>query len=136
MIISLKDIIDGKREWTKTGETSAYNRKLKAICYLIGEQFIIQQTPVYVDIYYIEKKAMRRDCPEPIPNPDKSSPWPTINTDSHIHRKARRKAVKIFLSHLWLIWRGLEGLPVSKPYAEQILGHTNIVPPPLPLPES
>ena len=125
-------VIDGKAERTKQGEKSSANLKLKSICWLIGDQFIKQQTPIYVDIYYSEKERIRRDCPEPIPNPDENSRWPTINTDSHVHRKARRKMVKIFLSHLWLIWRDLEGLPVSKPYAEQILGHSNIIPPPLP----
>jgi len=122
-------VIDGKREYTKMGEKSAYNRKLKAICYLIGDQFIRQQTPLYVDIYYDEKARIRRDCPEAIPNPDKSSPWPKINTDSHVHRKARRKMIKIFLSHLWVIWREVEGLPVSPPYAQQVLGHSNIIEP-------
>jgi hypothetical protein len=124
-----KAVIDGKAERNKPGEKSHFNRRLKSICYLISDQFIKQQTPVYVDLYYSEKERIRREYPEKIKNPDKSSRWPYAYTDSHVHRMARRKTEKIFLSHLWLVWREAEGLPVSKPYAEQILGHSNIIEP-------
>jgi hypothetical protein len=36
---------------------------------------------------------------------------------------AIRYTIKIFLQDLWLKWRELEGLPVSAPYHEAILGH-------------
>jgi len=121
-------VVDGKREWPRKGETSPYNRLLKSICYLIGDQFIRQQTPFYVDIYYDEKERLRRLYPEPIDAPD--SPWKQQFTDSHIHRMARRKMIKIFLQHLWLKWREYEGLPISEPYIQAIGGHTNIIPPP------
>jgi len=124
-----KAVIDGKAERNVSREKSHFNRKLKSICYLISDQFIRQQTPIYVDIYYAEKENIRRKYPEKIENPDKSSKWPYAYTDSHVHRMARRKAEKIFLSHLWVIWRGAEGLPVSEPYVEQVLGHSNIIEP-------
>src|SRR5215218_9565114 len=37
-------------------------------------------------------------------------------SDGHVDNAARRKMVKVFLSHLWLVWREAEGLPVSDPY--------------------
>lgn len=43
-------------------------------------------------------------------------------TDSHRHRAAVRFMMKAFLADLWVKWRELEGLPVSKPYAEEFLG--------------
>lgn len=49
-------------------------------------------------------------------------PVGTIAT-GHVHMRAQRKMSKLFLSHLWLVWRKAEGLPVSKPYAHAILGH-------------
>jgi len=36
---------------------------------------------------------------------------------------------KIFLAHLWVKWREFEGLPVSQPYVQAILGHTHIIEP-------
>lgn len=114
-------VIDGRIDRCKKGEKSPYNRRLKSICYLIVEQFIRQQTPVYVDIYYAEKERQRRKHPEPIKENGK---WKF--NDGHLHHRAMRKTAKIFLQHLWVKWREAEGLPVSKPYVEAILGHTNI----------
>ena len=124
-------VIDGRAERNQPGEKSHFNRKLKSICWLVGDQFIKQQTPLYVDLYYSEKERLRRIYPEKIVENGK-----TKYNDGHLHNMARRKAVKIFLSHLWVIWRGLEELPISEPYAAQILSHTNIIPPPLPVLES
>lgn len=36
---------------------------------------------------------------------------------------AVRKTAKLFLSHLWQVWREAEGLPVTDPYAVRVLGH-------------
>ncbi len=41
----------------------------------------------------------------------------------HIDYRARRKMVKRFLLDFWLVWRRLEGLPTSEPYAIAILKH-------------
>ena len=114
-------VIDGQIDRCKKGEKSPYNRRLKSICWLIVEQFIKQQTPIYVDIYYAEKERQRRDHPESIKENGK---WKF--NDGHLHHRAMRKTAKIFLQHLWAKWREAEGLPVSKPYVEAILGHTNI----------
>jgi hypothetical protein len=43
----------------------------------------------------------------------------------HRHRMALRYAVKIFVQDLWLAWREVEGLPVTAPYSEAVLGHTH-----------
>lgn len=42
---------------------------------------------------------------------------------AHRHAMAMRYMVKIFLQDLWLAWRELEGLPVTRPYAEAKLGY-------------
>lgn len=123
-------VIDGKREWNQKGEKSHYNRRLKSICYLIGDQFIKQQTPQYVDLYYDEKGRLRELYPEPvpIPNPPEGS-WKFRFSDSHVHRMARRKMIKIFLQHLWIRWREFEGLPISEPWIIAQGGHANYIPP-------
>lgn len=115
-------VIDGQIDRCKKGEKSPYNRRLKSICYLIVEQFIRQQTPAYVDIYYAEKERQRRLHPEAIQEDGK---WKF--NDGHLHHRAMRKTAKIFLQRLWVKWRESEGLSVSKPYVEAILGHTNII---------
>lgn len=118
-------VIDGKREHNVKGNTSHYNRRLKAICHLVAEQFVRHQTPGYVDVYYAEKARLRKLYPEPVKAP-KGSAWPYLYTDSHIDRMARRKMIKLFLSHLWVMWRTYEGLPTRNPYAHEYLGHTTL----------
>jgi len=117
-------VIDGKRETNKPGEKSHFNARLKSICWLISDQFVKQNTPLYRDIYDQEKARLRRLYPEKIVTNGK-----TQYNDGHIDNMARRKTVKIFLQHLWVIWRKLEGLPVSEPYVQAILGHTHIIEP-------
>lgn len=52
--------------------------------------------------------------------------------DIHRHRMAERKTVKLFLSHLWEVWRKLEGLPIVPPYPIALLKHdpSHYIPPP------
>jgi hypothetical protein len=47
-------------------------------------------------------------------------------SDGHVDNAARRKMVKLFLSHLWVVWREAEGLPTRAPYAHEYLGHTSL----------
>lgn len=54
-------------------------------------------------------------------------------TKAHIYARAKRKTVKLFLAHLWHKWRELEGLPVTKPYAHALLGHSDFIEPPEPV---
>jgi hypothetical protein len=171
-------VIDGQAERNQRGEKSHYNRQLKSICWLIVDQFIKHQTPVYADIYYEEKERQRKIHPETLCRectdlavrtnrskmelravveldeleplallldeltsqddkygvrwedcPSKKSHHRLYN-DGHVHNRAIRKTAKIFLQHLWLVWREAEGLPVSKPWVEQFGGHVDIIPPP------
>lgn len=46
-------------------------------------------------------------------------------TKGHRHNMAMRYMTKIFLQDLWLKWRELEGLPVTQPYHEAVLGHVH-----------
>lgn len=41
----------------------------------------------------------------------------------HVHMRAQRKMTKLFLSHLWLVWRQAVNLPITQPYAHGILNH-------------
>jgi hypothetical protein len=125
-------VIEGGREMPAKGEKLHYNQRLKSICYLIADEFVKMRTPLYRDLYDQEKAHLHELHPEPVKR-DKA--WGKIThdyTDAHIHAMAMRKTVKIFLSHLWLVWRTAEGLPVSDPYAIAILKHADIINPPNP----
>lgn len=39
------------------------------------------------------------------------------------HRRAARYTAKMFLRDMWVVWREIEGLPVSEPYEVAKLGH-------------
>jgi len=114
---------DGQVVRCKSGEKSPYNRRLKSIGYLIMDQFVRQQTPLYADIYYDEKRRQRQLHPEKIKG--ENGKWKF--NDGHIDNRARRKTIKIFLQHLWVNWRESEGLAVTEPYIQAIMGHTNII---------
>jgi hypothetical protein len=122
-------VVNGRAEYDCSGEKSHYNHRLKSICWLIGDEFIKFQTPPYVDIYYAEKERLRalHPAPEPIAGAGDGT-WKFRFTPSHLDRMARRKMIKIFLQHLWLLWRQAEGLPVSQPYVQAQLGHADIIP--------
>lgn len=50
-------------------------------------------------------------------------------TLGRIHNMAMRYSAKLFLSHLWHVWREIEGLPTVGPYALEYLKHTTYIDP-------
>jgi len=54
---------------------------------------------------------------------------PGIIWKGHLDMMAVRKMIKLFLACLWLVWREAEGLPVTKPYALDRLGHNSYIDP-------
>jgi len=107
-------VIDGKVEKPVKGEKLHYNTRLKKTCYLIGESFIKQNSP-YRRIYDEAKEYYQINRPE----------W----TKLRCHRAAMRKMTKIWLAHLWVVWRKLEGLPVTEPWIAGKDGHQHILQP-------
>ncbi len=102
-------VVDGQSDRRKAGMKLAYCDALKKTCYLIGDQFIKQNTQPYRQVYDESKEFYTRTKPD----------W----TKGHCHNAARRRMTKLFLSHLWTEWRRAEGLPVSDPYVAAYLGH-------------
>jgi len=49
---------------------------------------------------------------------------------AHIHARAKRYAVKLFIAHYHEVGRKLAGLPVPAPYPIAILGHSDYIAPP------
>ena len=96
------------------GENAPYDREAKKLCYLIGISFI-RQGDTYKR-YYDEQHA-RLDVAKPDWIPRRR------------HLTALRMTEKLFLAHLWLVWREQLGLPITAPYADS---HEDAAPAPRP----
>ena len=106
-------VIDGKREKLTKGEAAHHNKRLKTSCYKVGSSFLKSNSP-YRQIY------------------DNAKEYYEINRDwtkLHRHNAAMGKMIKVWLSHLWEVWRKVEGLPVRNIYAEGKLGHNHYIKP-------
>ncbi len=106
----------------RKGEEIHYNPKLKTFIWKIGDSFIKQRTPVYRQIYDNEKTRQLSLMEHEAPNAPKSL--------MHADLRARRKMVKIFMQHYWIICRKIKDLPISKPYPHDKLGHKHYISPP------
>jgi ribosomal protein L37AE/L43A len=136
---------DGQIDRPTKGAVLPYNRRLKSELFLVAENFVKQQTPVYVTIYYEEKERQRHSHPEPVCGkcgtvatqralswvcPEcRASGRAIVFTPAHVHYRACRKVIKILLQHLWVVWREAEGLPVTMPYVHDVLHHTHYIAP-------
>lgn len=101
-------VIDGEREKMTKGEPAHYNRRLKTTCYLVGTSFLKSNSP-YRKIYDAARDYYASNRPD----------W----TKAHQHNAAMRKMIKVWLAHLWEVWRTLEGKPVRNLYVNEQLGH-------------
>lgn len=99
---------EGAADRPTKGQKLPYNAELKRICYLIGTSFLKCNSP-YRREYDRSKEHYQRH----------RSDW----TPKHIDMAARRKMLKLFLSHLWVEWRTRRGLPVRDPYPLVVLNH-------------
>ena len=149
-------LVDGQIEKRKKGEKIHYSPFLKVTCWKAGESFV-KSKGMYRDAY--DTFRAHEDANNPVftvsigdargrARADDADLKPLTTIDvarlkkkgvtelkvrrskGHNYARAKRKAVKLFLSHLWVVWRELEGLPTSDPYAHAILGHTNKIDPP------
>lgn len=141
---------DGARQRPIKGEKLSYNRRLKTAVYLAGDSFIKSRSP-YRDLYddaklrYRESKQIqplhsytgtgevlpdretvsgKKEWDAMISAANKAAGEEAVWSDGHVDNASRRVMVKMFLSHLWEVWREAEGLPVRPAYAHEYLGHT------------
>ena len=85
------------------GENAPYDREAKKLCYLIGVSFV-RQGEAYKRYYNEQRARLEATKPDWIPR--------------RRHLTALRMTEKLFLAHLWLVWREALGLPVTAPYAD------------------
>lgn len=109
-----------------SGQLADFNPEFKKQVYLCVDQFV-KQGSLYKELYqqfkydYLNRPDLKAEMESRKKGESKGT--------AHIDAMARRKVAKIFLSHLWVEWRKLEGLPVTMPYAFSILGHTDYIEP-------
>jgi hypothetical protein len=123
-----------------------YNARLKVLCWKLGESFVKvsgKEGATYGHLYaqfkaeeikrndsggYAEAAARELRTKKISDKDTKAKLEAGRLTDGHLHARAKRRAVKIFLVHYWQRGREARGLPVRGPYVETVLGHDGIIP--------
>ena len=101
------------------GETRPYNARLRTTLYKLAVGFIkLGAKSPYRAIYDAAKAKAMVGHPE----------WGLTKAGKprgpgRYHNHAIRLMMKVFLQHLWITWRVLEGLPTNQPYVHAVLGH-------------
>lgn len=121
---------DGKVVKRRRGEKANWNTNLKRTSWLVGEAFV-KGGGAYRELYdkfraeYDKKWKTPKDCGSTgCKNKGKGKCM-----DGHRHAAAKRKTVKVFLAHLYMKWREIEGLPVREPFIIGKGKHEHIIAP-------
>lgn len=139
---------DPSVEWNKK-EKRPWNAQLKTLCWKIGESFVKvsgKEDAFYGQLYKARKEfelaeneagkyaeqAKKKLEKYKITKTTDAYKWYIQGKlpPAHIHARAKRYAVKMFLSHLHEVWRDMEGYPNVKPWAIEHGGHAHYMPPP------
>lgn len=144
--------------WAK-GQKRPHNAFLKVIGWRIGDSFVKvsgNERSLYGKLYRQEKERLvtkndnggfaedakaRLESGVRVPRPGTEARAALEKgklPKQQIDLRARRKPIKIFLSHYWVAGRMLAGLPVSDPYPVAKLGHDprHIIEPEVPYPQA
>lgn len=106
-----------------TGYQSNWNDRLKVLAWKFSESIVKQpaEKSGYRRLYDEIKSGEKARAPEKYVENGK-----TYFNPGHIHNRTMRKVRKIFLAHLWEIWRLQKRLEISDPYPKQLLGHSMV----------
>lgn len=99
----------------KKGEKLDYNPKAKTHVWKVAMQ-LLKAKGHYAEIYYQAKSKYeaREDIKQQHESNEAKGGMKSYKL--HIHYMALRKMVKRLLSDTWIVWRKIEGLPVTEPY--------------------
>jgi len=96
---------EGKKAHRVKGKSTGYSDVGRTIAWMISEQIVKQKNSKYREFYDYRKQ--KREITH------------SNTTKGHRHNMAKHEATKIFLAHLWLVARTLDGKPMTKPYKEK-----------------
>ena len=114
----------------KVGRSLDYSPYMKTL--MLGKLvdcLIRSNSPIYKDIYNNEKAKQKSICFSKGDLAKRFHGYKETDvelSDGHAHNRAKRKVAKIFLQHYWEFGRLSSGLPVTKPYVEEKMGHEHI----------
>jgi hypothetical protein len=111
------EIKPGQHDRKVAGQLLTYNARLKTLMHIVATNFMRSKSP-YRAIYDRAKARAEQSHAG-------DSKWPK----GRIHLHSMRIMKKVFLSHLWVRWRELEGLPTRSLYVEEHLNHSHIYKP-------
>jgi len=135
------------KKWEK-GQKRPWNARLKTLCWKMGQSFMKfsgQEECYYGKVYRARKdyEVARNESGGNAARAAELLPKFSKSTEAHKHlsggklppaqidARARRYAVKLFLSHLQEVWWRLEtGTEPPAPYVIKHLGHVDYIPPP------
>jgi hypothetical protein len=118
-----------------------YNARLKVLCWKLGESFVKvsnKADAVYGKLYaeFKREEINRNDngkyavaaANELVSKKIRDKPTKIRLesgklTDAHLHARAKRRTVKVFLGKYWMVGREARGLPVRECYAIAVMGH-------------
>lgn len=106
----LKPEDDDYDSWSPEGRVTGYH---------IGDQFNRQKETHPYKAFLLKQKRKHLEK-----NNMREKPW----SKGHIHNAAKNEAIKLFLSHMWVVARTIDELSVTEPYIGAIKGHT-VIPP-------
>lgn len=137
--------LNPESKWEK-GQKRPWNASLKTLCWKIGESFVKvsgRESDVYGKVYLARKEyetqlneqgafaAQAADILKRVPNHKQKAIYAQGKLpDGHIHSRAKRYAVKLFLAHWhYVMYQLTYGTPPPFPYifseAAKIAGHGN-----------
>lgn len=131
---SVEDGIAPKR--VKGGGKLSYNSQLRSMCWRLGSSLLRAKGKFYdyylkeKDKYYqrYENQSIKIVPATSLPKKNGKRYEPSnMISEGHIHNMALRKMIKLFLVCLWVTWREAEGLPLTKPYAIDVLKHNSYI---------
>lgn len=112
---------DGKAARREHGVVANWSNEAKTTFFNLGACFVKAGGP-YRELYDRYKARDRAAHPEKGKAGGKYS-------DGHMHTRAMRYAVKIFMSHLWSVSYDLAGIPCRQPFVHEKLGHETYISP-------
>lgn len=129
----------GKAMRRQVGKKLTYNSQLRTMCWRLGSS-LLRARGKYYDFYLVEKEKLEHRFEREEKSIVPASRLPTdergkrrepddMISEGHVHNMALRKMIKLFLAHLWVVWREGESLPVREPYAMEHLGHSSLINP-------